>query len=102
MPWFTFFKGLLIVSVLAVIIRYFWMQLYFIWQIIQIAAMGLFVALLCTIVWNWIYTEDTPDSGRTFLFFYIAYLISALVLFLITLDIFRLGIDFIRSVFKIK
>jgi len=97
----TFLIGLLIVSLLAVFIRAFWLELFIIWTILR----GLFWisvgAVISAIIWM-VFVEDYqsgPIDGfwLTWLFFFLSYTIISVVAFLILTDAYQYFKGFIRD-----
>lgn len=104
MSLLTVFIGLLIISILAIFARIFWVELYIIWTILR----GLFYigigAMISAIAWM-IFIEDYQSGPidrfwNTWFFFFLAYTILIAVVYLILSDILTYFKGFIRDLLK--
>lgn len=100
----TFFIGLLIISILAIFIRIFWLELFIIWTILR----GLFWisigAMISAIIWM-VFVENYqsgPIDGfwTTWTFFFLTYTIAGVVFYLILTDAYQYFKGFIRDLLR--
>jgi hypothetical protein len=100
----TFFIGLLIVGVLAIFIRIFWLELFIIWTLLK----GLFWisvgATISAIFWM-VFIENYqsgPIDGfwLTWTFFFITYITVSVVCYLILIDAYQYFKGFIRDLLR--
>lgn len=104
MSLFTMFIGLLIVSILAILVRFLWLELYILWTVLR----GLFYigtgAMVSAIVWM-IFVENYQSGPisrfwTTWFFFFVTYLIMTAVFYFIISDIYVYFRGFIRYLFR--
>lgn len=100
----TFFIATLIVIVVAIFIRIFWVQLLFIWLFLQLVFYISILSTVSAIGWM-VFVEDyrsgpTDGLGLAWIFFFIMYSAMVVVWFFIVFDIYKYFRGHIRQIFK--
>jgi hypothetical protein len=100
----TFFIGLGIVSVLAIIVRMFWFELFVLWVILRALFWIGIASTISTIGWM-VLVEDyragpIDGFGLTWLFFFVTFSLIFVVAVLIAIDIFTHFKGFIQDLFR--
>lgn len=100
----TFLIATLVVIVLAIFIRIFWVQLFIIWLILQVLFWITVFSALSAVTWM-VFVEDYRSGpidgfGLAWLFFFITYSIGFLVTIFISFDIYKYFKGFIQDLFK--
>jgi hypothetical protein len=100
----TFFIGLGIVSVLAIIVRAFWLELFVIWVILRALFWIVIASTVSTIGWMVLvegYRAGPIDGfGLTWIFFFVTFSLVFIIGVLIAIDIFTHFKDFIQDLFR--
>lgn len=104
MSLLTFFVATLIVIIVAIFIRIFWVQLFILWLFLQIIFYISVLSTISAIGWM-VLVEDyrsgpTDGLGLTWLFFFIMYSIIVTVWCFIVLDIYKYFRGHIREILK--
>ncbi len=98
----TTFLVLLPITIIAlVLIRIFWLELFNIVLILQILFYLAVLSFGSAIVWAIGINNDQEGFWRCWLFFGITYAVAAGLLFGVLKDIFDMGVNLIRYIFKI-
>lgn len=98
----TFLVSILVVVLLAIVIRAFWVEIL---AIILIGRILFYIAVASfgsALVWAIGIKDDKDGFWLCWLFFAITYTVAAVVFFLIANDIINIGVSFVRKIFKIK
>lgn len=98
----TFLIALPITVLILMILRYFWLELYMLVQIVKILFGITVLSFGSAIIWSIFIQGDEEGFWLCWLYFGITYLVTVVLVFGILMDIFRMGVDLIRYIFKIK
>ena len=97
----TFLIALPIVILMLILLRVFWLELYIVTTVLQILGTITIVSLVSATVWC-VVKDSTEGFYRCWLFFGIVYTVLVAMIAGIISDIFSMGLDFIRYIFRIK
>lgn len=104
MSLLSFFIGLGIVSVLAIVVRMFWLELFVIWLILRALFWIVIASTVSAIGWMVLvegYRAGPIDGfGLTWVFFFITFSLIFGIGVLIAIDIFTHLKDFIQDLFR--
>lgn len=98
----TFLIALPITILILIVLRYFWFELYMLVQIIKVLFGITVLSFGSAIIWSIFIQGDEEGFWMCWLYFGIAYLVAVALAFGILMDIFRIGVDLVRYIFKIK
>ena len=98
----TLLLAILGVILLGIFVRLFWLQILAIIQIIQVLFYITALSIISASVWSIGVMNGKEDVWKSFTFFFVLYVVAALVVYGILSDIIDLGIEFIRNIFKIS
>ncbi len=98
----TFFILLPITIIVLALMRVFWLELLSIILTLQILWYVAILSFASAIVWSIGIQNDEEGFWLCWLFFGITYTVAAAFLFGVINDIFDMGINFIRRIFKIR
>lgn len=97
------FLILLPVVVLGLIlVRVFWLEIFSVLIVVRTLFYLAVLSFSSAIIWSVWINDDPEGFWRCWLFFSIIYIVAAALLYGILLDIFDMGVELIRYIFRIR